>query len=72
MYDISDLDAGTLYYVRVFAVSSVGMSESTVAANNPVAPSQRPGAPADVAAETVIGNDAELNDKIEVRSRVML
>lgn len=68
MYDITDLDAGTPYYVRVFAVSSVGMSEGTVAANNPASPSQRPDAPANLAAETVIGNDMELNNKMEVRS----
>lgn len=66
MYDISGLDAGTLYYVRVFAVSSIGTSDSTVAANNPVAPSQHPDAPADIAAEAVIGSGADLNSGIEV------
>ncbi|CAM9211357.1 unnamed protein product, partial [Hapterophycus canaliculatus] len=48
VYDIRDLVAGTLYYVRVSAVSSVGISDSTLAANNPVAPSQHPDAPADM------------------------
>lgn len=66
MYDVSDLDAGTLYYVRVFAVSSIGTSDSTVAANNPVAPSQHPDAPADIAAEAVIGSGVDLNSGIEV------
>ena len=66
VYDMSGLDAGTLYYVRVFAISSVGISGATTAANNPVAPSQRPDAPADIAVEAVIGNGLELNDKITV------
>lgn len=66
MYDVSGLDAGTLYYVRVFAVSSIGTSDSTVAANNPVAPSQHPDAPADIAAEAVIGSGVDLNSGIEV------
>lgn len=66
MYDVSDLDAGTLYYVRVFAVSSIGTSDSTVAANSPVAPSQHPDAPADIAAEAVVGSGVDLNSGIEV------
>lgn len=66
VYDISDLDAGTLYYVRVSAVSSVGTSDSTLAANNPVAPSQHPDAPADMAAEAVIGSGVVVNSEIEV------
>lgn len=66
VYNIPDLDAGTLYYVRVSAVSSVGTSDSTLAANNPVAPSQHPDAPADITAEAVIGSGLELNSEIEV------
>lgn len=66
VYDIPDLDAGTLYYVRVSAVSSIGTSDSTPAANNPVAPSQHPNAPADMAAEAIIGSGVELNSEIEV------
>lgn len=66
VYDISDLDAGTLYYVRVSAVSSVGTSDSTLAANNPVAPSQHPDAPADMAAEAVISSGIAVNSEIEV------
>lgn len=67
VFNIPDLDAGLLYYVRVSAVSSVGTSDSTLAANNPVAPSQHPDPPADIAAEAVIGSDAEVNSEIEVR-----
>lgn len=67
VYDIPDLDAGTLYYVRVSAISSIGTSDSTLAANNPVAPSQHPDAPADMAAEAIIGSSVELNSEIEVR-----
>lgn len=68
VYDISDLVAGTLYYVRVSAVSSVGTSNTTLAANNPVAPSQHPDAPADMAAEAVIGSGV-VNSEIEVSFR---
>lgn len=66
VYNIPNLDAGILYYIRVFAVSSVGTSEGTPAANNPVAPSQRPGAPTDISAGVIIGNGLELNSEIEV------
>lgn len=67
MYNIPNLTAGVLYYVRVSAVSSVGTSDSTPAANNPVAPSQHPDAPADIAAEAIIGGTGEINSEIEVR-----
>lgn len=53
--------------MRVSAVSSVGTSDSTLAANNPVAPSQHPDAPAEIAAEAVISGGAEVNSEIEVR-----
>lgn len=66
VYNIPDLDAGILYYVRVSAVSEVGTSDSTLAANNPVAPSQHPNAPAAMAAEAVIASDAVINSEIEV------
>lgn len=66
VYNIPDLDTGVLYYVRVSAVSSVGVSESTLATNNPVAPSQHPDSPADVSAEAIIGDGFELNSRIEV------
>lgn len=66
VFNIPGLDAGVLYYVRVSAVSSVGTSDSTLAANNPVAPSQHPDAPADIAAEAIIGGSAEVNSEIEV------
>lgn len=66
MYDVSGLDAGTLYYVRVSAVSSVGTSDSTLAANNPVAPSQHPDAPAEISAEAIIEGGVNLNSNIEV------
>lgn len=69
MYDIPDLDAGTLYYVRVSAVSAVGTSDSTLAANNPVAPSQHPDAPAEMAAEAVIAGGVSINSEIEVSER---
>lgn len=66
VYDISDLNAGTLYYVRVSAVSSVGTSDSTLAANNPVAPSQHPDSPADIAAEAVLGSGGLVSSEIKV------
>lgn len=69
VYDISDLDPGTLYYIRVSAVSSVGTSDSTLAANNPVAPSQHPDAPAEMAAEAVIAGGVSINSEIEVSER---
>lgn len=66
VYNIPDLVAGTLYYVRVSAVSEVGTSDTTLAANNPVAPSEHPSAPAAMAAEAVIASDALINSEIEV------
>lgn len=66
VYNIPDLDAGKLYYVRVSAVSSVGASDSTLAVNNPMSPSQHPGAPADVEAKAVVGNGSALNTEIDV------
>lgn len=66
VYDIQDLEAGVLYYVRVSAVSSVGVSDSTLAANNPVAPSQHPDTPMKLAAEAVVGDGLELNSEIQV------
>lgn len=69
VYDIPDLDAGALYYVRVFAVSSVGTSDGTLAANNPVAPSQHPDAPADIAAEAIVGSGIDRSSEIEVGER---
>lgn len=67
VFNIPGLTAGVLYYARVSAVSSVGTSESTLAANNPIAPSQHPDAPADIAAEAIIGGSGQVNSEIEVR-----
>lgn len=67
VYDIPDLEPGVLYYVRVSAVSVIGISDSTTASNNPVAPSQHPYAPVDISAEPVITHGLELNSEIEVR-----
>ena len=44
----------------------MGTSDSTLAANNPVAPSQHPNAPAAMAAEAVVASDATINSEIEV------
>lgn len=68
MFNIPNLTAGVLYYVRVSAESSVGTSDTTLAANNPIAPSQHPDAPADIAVEAIIGDTGEVNSEIEVRA----
>lgn len=66
VYDIPDLEPGVLYYVRISAVSAVGTSDTTAAANNPVSPSQHPDAPANISAEPIISDGLELNSEIEV------
>lgn len=66
VFHIPNLDAGVLYYVRVSAVSVIGVSDSAAAANNPVAPSQHPDPPADIAAEAVISDGLSLNSEIQV------
>lgn len=72
VYNIPLLDAGTLYYVRVAAISPIGTSESTLAGNSPVAPSQHPGAPDDIAAEAIFDGGEELNSEIKVGHNILL